>query len=292
MCRSVLEIFYLSEDDTFDFSWELCPGQVAQFDDTNLVFDLGDPPATGIAPGRYHLISKSRHTGDISGAEEPAADYGNFLYRLSHPLGEYVIDSAKAMDTPPTQVVFDVSHHPARLHLIEALRGKRGYLALTKLAIESYEREEYLLFSAFDEEGRALDQETCEKLFNCSGRIDPGGAIPESATQRLAAESERHAKAAISRSLEQNSQHFNQAREKLEKWADDMVLAAEKALRRRFFMMWFHHPASFVESSRPGLRQIAMATAHCVPAHPIAARSRMHHPHRIPYPVDFPHHGQ
>jgi CRISPR/Cas system CMR subunit Cmr6 (Cas7 group RAMP superfamily) len=34
----------------------------------------------------------------------------------------------------------------------------------------------------------------------------------------------------VSRSLEQNSVHFNQAREKLEKWADDMVLSAEKAL--------------------------------------------------------------
>lgn len=41
---------------------------------------------------------------------------------------------------------------------------------------------------------------------------------------------ERHAKATVSRSLEQNSVHFNQAREKLEKWADDMVLSAEKAL--------------------------------------------------------------
>ena len=30
--------------------------------------------------------------------------------------------------------------------------------------------------------------------------------------------------------LEQNSVHFNEAREKLEKWADDMVVAAEKAL--------------------------------------------------------------
>lgn len=28
-----------------------------------------------------------------------------------------------------------------------------------------------------------------------------------------------------------NNVHFNQAREKLERWADDMVLAAEKALR-------------------------------------------------------------
>ena len=48
--------------------------------------------------------------------------------------------------------------------------------------------------------------------------------------QRLNAEAERHAKATVSRSLEQNSVHFNQAREKLEKWADDMVLSAEKAL--------------------------------------------------------------
>jgi hypothetical protein len=49
--------------------------------------------------------------------------------------------------------------------------------------------------------------------------------------QRLAAEAERHTKATVSRSLEQNSVHFNQAREKLEQWADDMVLSAEKALR-------------------------------------------------------------
>jgi predicted nucleic acid-binding Zn-ribbon protein len=34
----------------------------------------------------------------------------------------------------------------------------------------------------------------------------------------------------ISRSLERNNQHFNEAREKLEKWADDMVMSAEKAL--------------------------------------------------------------
>jgi len=31
--------------------------------------------------------------------------------------------------------------------------------------------------------------------------------------------------------LEQNSKYFNEAREKLEKWADDMVLSAEKALK-------------------------------------------------------------
>jgi hypothetical protein len=145
-------------------------------------------------------------------------------------LGEHVVDSAKSLATPPAQVVFDITNHPTRLHVIELLRGKSGFLALTRLVIESYEREEYLLFSGFDEGGASLDQETMEKLFGCAGRVDGGDTIPEAARQRLAAEADRHAKATVSRSLEQNSAHFNQARDKLEKWADDMVLSAEKAL--------------------------------------------------------------
>ena len=207
----------------------------AKFDDAALAFDLAKPPTKDIAAGRYHLISKSTpssnrpHTSET--AEEMRAEYGAYLYRLSHPLGEFVIDQAKLLDTPPARIVFNVSQHPARLHLIEALRGKHGYLALTALAIESYEREEHLLFSAIDDQGLPLEQETCEKLFNCIAENTGAANLPDSITQRLAAEAQRHAKATISQSLEANNQHFNEAREKLEKWADDMVLAAEKALK-------------------------------------------------------------
>ena len=93
---------------------------------------------------------------------------------------------------------------------------------------------EYLLFSGFDEAGVSLDQETMEKLFSCRGRTtyedDGQASIPASVTRRLNDESDRHARATVSRSLEQNNRHFNEAREKLESWADDMVLSAEKAL--------------------------------------------------------------
>jgi hypothetical protein len=123
-----------------------------------------------------------------------------------------------------------VTSHPARLSVIEALRGQRGYLTLTRLSVDSYEREEYLLFSGFTDDGAALDRETMEKMFLCGGRVVENSDIPEQQVQRLAGESERHAKATVSRSLEQNSKHFHEAREKLERWADDMVLSAEKAL--------------------------------------------------------------
>ena len=197
----------------------------ARFDDAALAFDLTRPPQD-IEAGRYHLISKSHPRADEDGGDERS----RFLYRLSHPLGELVVDSAKSLATPPAQIIFDMTNHPTRRRVVEALRGKSGFLALTRLAIESYEREEYLLFSGFDEGGAALDQETMEKLFGCAGQVDGGYTVPEAARQRLAAEADRHAKATVSRSLEQNSVHFNQARDKLEKWADDMVLSAEKAL--------------------------------------------------------------
>jgi ERCC4-related helicase len=195
----------------------------ATFDDSALAFDLHRPPKPEIPAGRYHLISKTQPQIE-AGADQ-------FLYRLSHPLGEYVVDSAKTLATPPARIAFDVSHHPTRLHVVEALRGKTGYLILTRLVVESYELEEYLLFSGFDDEGQALDQETMEKMFLCAGEVRGEIVVPEAVAARLAAEAKRHAEATISRSLESNNKHFQQAREKLEAWADDMVLAAEKALR-------------------------------------------------------------
>lgn len=198
----------------------------ARFDDDALAFDLDLSPREDIAAGRYHLISKEHRTID-DGSEERST----FLYRLSHPLGELVVDNAKGLDTPLASIRFDITNHTTRVHVVEALRGKSGHLTLTRLVINSYEREEYLLFSGFDENGGSLDQETMEKLFGCAGRVVEAGVLQETVSERLAAESKRHVNATISRSLEQNSIHFNQAREKLEKWAEDMVLGAEKALK-------------------------------------------------------------
>ena len=201
----------------------------ARFDDAELAFDLEYAPSPEIATGRYHLISKSSPKA-AQESDDGGEERGQFLYRLSHPLGEHVVDNAKTLITLAAQITFDVSHHPARIHAVEVLRGKSGFLTLTRLVVESYEREEYLLFSGFDAAGASLDQETMEKLFSCAGQVVGDASIPPAEQQRLNAESERHAKATVSRSLEQNNVYFNEAREKLEKWADDMVLSAEKAL--------------------------------------------------------------
>jgi len=191
----------------------------ARFEDKRLAFDLKDSPLPAARPGRYFLISKTRPNVT-----------GEFLYRLSHPLGEHVLAAGKTCPTPPGHVTFDISGHPARIAVVEKLKGRSGWLVLQHLRIDSFDREEYLLFSGLDDDGETLDQETCQRLFACTGVVGPPGAVSDSVRSRLQGDAERHARATVARSLEENNRHFSEAREQLEKWAEDMELAAAKEL--------------------------------------------------------------
>lgn len=197
-------------------------GQAA-FDEEALTFDLPRSPATGVRPGRYHLISRER-TG-------PTPGHDDYLYRLSHPLGEFVIEGAKSAATPSVEICFDISGHPGRIAVVEALKGRTGVLALTRLTVESFAEEDYLLFSAVTDDGQSVDHETCARLFGVGAAVGPPIEIMESDALRIGAESAQHIRATLARSLEANNQYFSEGRERLERWAEDKVLAAERALR-------------------------------------------------------------
>ena len=197
----------------------------ANFDEANLAFDLTSPPSPEIPFGRYHLISRQ------SAGDRTANDHGFFLYRLSHPLGEHVLETAKAAPTPVAELRFDISAHPTRLAIVETLKGRRGWLTLRKLTVTAFETEEYLLFSGVDDNGRSIDHEACAKLFGVGAAVNPIADAPAEISARVNAEADQHAKATLNRSLEANSKHFASARERLERWAEDKVFAAEKALK-------------------------------------------------------------
>ena len=190
----------------------------ADFDDQTLTFTLQSSPDSFFRPGEYHLVNKAQEHTD-----------GAFLYRLSHPLGEHVLAKGKALETPCAKVTFNISDHPVKIALVENLKGKSGSLVLTTLTIDSYAREEYLLFSGLVDGGGTLDQESAEKLFHCDAVVAQE-ALDSGTDERMAREVERHVAATINRSLETNNQHFQEEREKLEKWADDLVQAAEQSL--------------------------------------------------------------
>lgn len=174
----------------------------AEFDTETLTFDLVQPPIPKLDKGRYHLISKAKEDG------RDANDFGSFLYRLSHPLGEHVLDAAKGLPTPTAEMHFDVSNNPVRNAMIEELRGKSGWMTLRQLTITSFEEEEYLLLSGLDDDGRSLVDEICEKMFAVGASVTREIHVPHGIAERLNAGAKQIEKATLNQSLEANGKHF------------------------------------------------------------------------------------
>ncbi len=205
--------------------WELSQfilGHHARFNASDMTFNLLDSPIPNAHEGLYHLISKERDKENV---------LGNFLFRPSHPLGQFVLEQGKVVETPLAGLEFNISEHPAKISVVQELKGKNGWLILNNLTVDSFEKEEHLLFTALKDDGTHIPPDVAEKFFSCSANIRNVDEVPDEISKRLSAEVERHVSATVSKVMEQNNQLFNEQREKLDKWVDDMDKATEKALR-------------------------------------------------------------
>jgi hypothetical protein len=205
------------------FFWELSKfilNDIAQFDEAMLQFELYRSPMTIIKTGRYHLVSKSQ-------SNVP----GDFLYRLAHPLGEYVIAAGQSCQAQPAHVYFDISNHPVKISSVGNLRGQSGWLALDRLKISSFEKEDYLLFTALTDKGKVLDIETCEKLFYCRGASSSPAQLPDKVQIQMKKLLDDIVRSALANSMELNNSYFMEECEKLDKWADDISSMVEWQLK-------------------------------------------------------------
>jgi superfamily II DNA/RNA helicase len=191
----------------------------AAFEDEKYAFQLNQQIGPSVPVGKYQLVKK-----------QGAASIENaHTYRLTHPLGEIVLQKGADCNTPAAEVVFSYSGHPTKISAVEQIKGKSGWLNLRLVSVEALQAEEYLVFTAITDDGQSLDKETCEKLFGCESSAAPK-PINDNAPETLLANAKRHVDAQISEIVEANNRFFQEEREKLEKWAEDKVFAAEQAL--------------------------------------------------------------
>jgi hypothetical protein len=196
--------------------WAL--SDVATFDQDRYRFRLHRSPLSSAPTGEYELVSR-----DAQGVAEA------FVYRVSHPLGEHVVQAGLAAETPLARVTFDVSHHPLKVTIVETLRGRSGWLTLERLRITGLAEEEHLLLSGVDDEGRDLDAETLDRLMTVeASAVQALETCP--AVERLTSAADRLRGAVVAQAADRNQAEFRQARERLERWADDQIRGAEAAI--------------------------------------------------------------
>ena len=105
-----------------------------------------------------------------------------------------------------------------------------GWLTLSKLTVSALDTVESLVFSGITDNKVPLDQETCEKLFSVNAKGKPT-ILSAEPPQILADNQQRRIDANLAQFIEDNQRLFNAEREKLERWADDKLLASEEALK-------------------------------------------------------------
>lgn len=212
----------------------------ADFDEDGTGFNLkalpqGLPDQAHVPLGRYEL---PRRTEDAH------------IYRLQHPLAQYLIESAKSAALPVGKLVMRYSSHGTHVGVVKQLVGQEGVLVARLLTVESLgNREEYLLLAAQDRSGAIHDAETVEKLLSvpayCEnvasvGMAEDSGALyggldfsvlkleisPEIETQL-----KQQQMAALFSLESRNLAIFEQEAEKLDAWADDLKVGLEREIK-------------------------------------------------------------
>ena len=208
--------------------WRISQHQLAglaEFDDTTHRFDLKQE--TGNAPvGSYQLV---RRGGISKKNEQPTAHC--HTYRLTHVLGEWVIEQAKSKSTTCAHIQFDYKAHNAKVSDVELLLGQSGTLSLQKFTVESLERsEDHLLFAAVNQQGEALPADVPQKLMQLPAKIiEILPAVAKKDQLQFLLESERNN---VEKTInDRNLNFFEQEVTKLDDWADDLKEGLEQSIK-------------------------------------------------------------
>ncbi|MCF6178880.1 MAG: DEAD/DEAH box helicase [Geopsychrobacter sp.] len=193
-------------------------GENAQFADGSSFTLLNNPygPEAQIPLGRYEL---PRRSGE--------AHY----YRLGHPLAARVLETAKARNLPPAEVVFDYTGHPTRISTIDSLVGKSGSLVASLLTVESLgQAEDHLLVTAVTDDGTLLDEEQAQRLLSVSARVVNQNADQQ---QSVFVESliEQRRENILRQVSVRNAQFFEAEANKIDGWADDLKVGLEREIK-------------------------------------------------------------
>jgi hypothetical protein len=192
--------------------FELAEAARWALDDMSFVYT-----SNGSGPSTYFL--------DWKAAEKS----GGVHFRPESDLAQRLIQQAIERPLESAEVAFDYEAHGAIVSALESLRGRSGWLELTKLTVESLEREEFLIFAAQLDDGTVVDDELCHKLIALPARIvRPCG---DQQTPDLAPIREAEVKARLEQVAKRNTLFFEEEVSKLDRWADDLKYGPERELK-------------------------------------------------------------
>jgi len=152
-------------------------------------------------------------------------------YRLNSSLGEEIIDRAKQRELKQTKLIFDLTHNKYKISVLDDYKGKRGFLKATKVSIQSYDLEEYVIITALTSDYKPLNKEVATKLLSLEATLNTKVNIDTNDTEKLEYKYNKQKNIILTQNKATNQTHFINQSTKLHKWAEDKLASVEKELK-------------------------------------------------------------
>ncbi len=195
--------------------------QYATFNDIENSFTLNKNPYSdkSILKGKYRVGKKS--IGEAR--ENVEVDNNENLYRIGHPLAQIVIGICKKETLQIQELQFDYSQSEKKISILDELVGKQGWLQAKQITISSFENEDHIIFAAFDDEGKNLDEDQCQRLFSLPANIiQTAFGFSKLEKERCNEIYHSHQVGIIEENRKRNHNFFDEEVDKLEKWSEDV----------------------------------------------------------------------
>lgn len=191
--------------------------EYAQFDD-NRNFTLDKRINIDIPIGKYTITRQNK-------------DDSIHSLRLNSKLGSFIIDSALSRELETKKLIFDLTNHKFKISTLEEYKNCSGYIMASKITINSYDTEEFLVLTALTSDYKKIDEEIASKIFSLNGKESNKIHIDDNDVKQLEVYYESQKDIILNLNEKTNSEHFTNASIKLHKWSDDKMNEINKDLK-------------------------------------------------------------
>lgn len=152
------------------------------------------------------------------------------IYRIGHPLAQGILKRNLSLDLPSHEVIFDYTHTPVKVALLEKQIGNAGWMRIEKFTIEASEPEDYLLIACYNDDGRQIPSEIAERMFSLYAEEGRRAQISSEMADVLEQDIRKQKEAAKDKNYKRNQTFFETEIEKLNLWADDVKIGLEREI--------------------------------------------------------------
>jgi len=188
---------------------------VATFSTSGFSFELKQSLGEQSFPKGTYTLGKNVEAGHV--------------YRIGHPIAQHIIEDLKKKQTGNTSLTFDLTNHKGKVAILQPLLGSAGWLTALSVTVESFESSDHLVLIGVTQDGELLSEDQAKRLLSLPATEKAHAPANLPSNIQTLKESGIHALLQVLK--ERDNTYLRAETDKLYKWADDRVHAAEQQIK-------------------------------------------------------------